>query len=478
MLCALLLGGALVGAPPSAPASWEPSQDVDGSGDTSREDPLQRVAARGQAGLVVRAADLERLLLERFAYVQEGRELFDLLFKTRLIDALATENEVLVSSRAVAARWEELDRRARAAGAGGILLQIQESELSIEEFREYLRLSILQEELTRKALGLGAKAEVTADQQELWLSDEIQERGVEKHPPPFERGLIARCGDVTIRAEEYSRFLHARLSHEKVLESAWHLLLLQALERKMPDLSAEARARAVEAEIERRERIQTARNPGLSFQQILGARGQTMGSLRNDPSVAIAALTRSWVDRKYGERGLRETYEKEREFFEGRFGRAVQTSALMLVAGQFSNELVPRTFEQAERELEELKERAGDFADFRALVARFTEDPAGREKEGLIGWVTRGDPRVPELLRVAVFDYLDTGGEVPVGGVILGPLRMKTGCCLLWLSKVRDSPAWEVMMEKVHEELRRRLVEELMPRQAVSLEERPGRSKR
>ena len=148
--------------------------------------------------------------------------------------------------------------------------------------------------------------------------------------------------------------------------------------------------------------------------------------------------------------------------------------ALMLVAGQFANELVRRTFEEADRELEAFKERAGDFADFRALVTQFTEDPSGREKEGLIGWVTRGDPRVPGPLREAIFDHLDTGGAIPAGGVALGPVRMKTGCALLWLSKDREGPSWEVMSQKVHEELRRGLGEEVMPRQSGGLEERPA----
>ncbi len=445
------------------------SRPQETSAEAQGEDPI---VAEGQGGLVVRRSELEQLLLERFAYVQEGQDLFDLLFKTRLLDSLAKEGGVRVSSRSIAARWQDLDRRAREAGEKGIVDQIQKSGLSVEEFREYLRLSLIQESLTKKALGLGKKDEVTGAQQEIWLNGEIQERGVEKHPPPWEKGLIARCGDVTIKTVEYATFLHARLSRQKVVETAWHMLLIQALEKKLPDLSREARSRAIDLEIDRRRAGHAIRHPGVTFEQRLGASGQTLDSLKSDPSVSIAALTRAWVDRKYGESGLRKTYEDERELFEGRYGKAVQASVLLLVAGQFENELVPRNFEDADKELDTLKERAGDFADFRALVAQFTEDPKGREKQGLIGWVTRGDPRVPRPLREAVFDYLDTGGKVPSGGIALGPVRMETGCGLLWLSSVRESPSWEVMVGKVHEELRRRLVEELMPSRAVRIVER------
>ena len=74
-------------------------------------------------------------------------------------------------------------------------------------------------------------------------------------------------------------------------------------------------------------------------------------------------------------------------------------------------------------------------------------------------------------VREALFDFLDTGGDVPAGGLVLGPVRLEKGCTLLWISDVRESPSWEIMMEHVNEELRRRLVEEVMPFDSVKMVE-------
>jgi hypothetical protein len=147
----------------------------------------------------------------------------------------------------------------------------------------------------------------------------------------------------------------------------------------------------------------------------------------------------------------------------------VRCALLFLVAGRFVNDLCPRTFERAEDELGKLAGRLRTQADFTAEVARLSEEPGTRKQQGDLGWVTRGETRVPGQLREALFRLLDTGGTIPEGGRVLGPVRLDSGVALLWASARRPSPSWEEMSERVHEELRRRFIEELMPMEAVEL---------
>src|SRR5262249_10933841 len=141
-------------------------------------------------------------------------------------------------------------------------------------------------------------------------------------------GVHARCGEVSITRAEFAHFLTERLERDDVLETAWHLLLLQAIEKRMPDLAPEARARVIEEELARRRKKHDAEFPTVSFEQRLGATGRTLEGMRNDPSVAIAALSRLWVDRTSGPEGVRSTYEKERERFDARYGEAVHAAVL------------------------------------------------------------------------------------------------------------------------------------------------------
>ena len=182
------------------------------------------------------------------------------------------------------------------------------------------------------------------------------------------------------------------------------------------------------------------------------------------------ALSRLWVDRKYDDAALRAVYRDERSFFEGRYGRSARVHFLFLVAGRFVNELVPRTFDEGERKLRDMAERIGDVSDFEALALQFSEEPGSRKEKGSLGRLTRALPEsVPPGVRTAVFDHLDAGGEVPIQGLALGPLRLENGVALLWVSDVRESPAWDGMKEAVHRELRRRLVVDLMPTGAMEV---------
>jgi hypothetical protein len=442
--------------------------------------PVQEGAApvaRGKGGLTVGRAELETTLLERYAYSEDGRELLDLFLKSRLLDSLAAERGIRIGEGEVTRRWQELEEHARASGEKrGLAAELEKRRLTREQFREFLRLALVQERLTRAALGLPHGAEVSGDKQEIWLEQELGARGLELLPlsgSAAEQPMIARCGEIGITRQEFARFLHERLSRENVRETAWHLLLLRALDKRMPDLAAEARARAIEAEIERRRARHELEYPGIRFEQRLAATGRTLDGLRRDPSLAIAALTRLWVDRSQGPEGVRSTYERERGLFEARFGEALHAHLLLRVAGRFVNDLCPRTFEQAESELSKQAERCRSLQDFEALVERLSEEPTTRKQRGDLGWVTRGEPRVPAALREALFHFLDTGGfpadSKEGGSRPIGPVRLDGGVALLWVSARRPSPPWEQMSEHVHEELRRRLVEELMPLESVEL---------
>ena len=426
-------------------------------------------AARGKDGLTVSRGELEGLVLERFGYAETGRELLDLFLKARLLDSLAAHGGIVVSEAEVTRRWQELEKRSKAGGLP-LSAEIERRRLTPDQFRDFLRLSLVQEKLARKALGLSPGSEISGDKQEIWLQQEIATRGLEILPPAAgNEGVLARCGEISITRAEFARFLYERLDRGDLEESAWHLLLLRAIEDSMPDLARAARQGAIEEELARRRRKHDAEFPKVTFEQRLGATGRTLESMRRDPSVAIAALSRLWVDRSAGPEGVRRTYEEEREQFEARFGEAVRAALLFRVAGRFVNDLCPRTFEQAEEELRKLAARVTSQAEFVSQVERLSEEPGTKKQQGDLGWVTRGESRVPAELREALFRVLETGGTIPEQGRLIGPVRLDSGCALLWASARRASPSWEEMSERVHEELRRRFLEREMPRASVEL---------
>jgi hypothetical protein len=242
------------------------------------------------------------------------------------------------------------------------------------------------------------------------------------------------------------------------------LLLVKRMQQRMPDLAPEALAAAVEAELARR-RAEVAANPeykGLAYETILGSQGVRAAFMPEDPGVRSAALAHLWVDRTYGADGLRAAYEAERETFDGRYGAARETRVIFLRAAKLTNQLIPRSFEEGERELANLKGQIASLADFERLAKTRSDDTATREQGGLLGWVTNHDERVPVEIRTLVHSR-----GVDDAGPLHGPLRIASGCVLLWVGDKRLAPGWEEMRVYVHAELRRRFVEEVLPEDSV-----------
>jgi len=425
--------------------------------------------ARGKGGSTLTRVELETVLLERHAYSENGRELLELFLKSRLLETLAAARGIRVKEGEIDKKLAELERGSKAVGQT-LADEIRRRNLTPAQFRDFLRLALAQQHLARAALKLPPNQEVSDDQQEIWLQQEIATRGQELLPPV--RGLegaLLRCGEITVTRAEFAAFLRARLGRETVKESAWHLLLARALEQRMPDLAPEARARAIEQELLRRREKHAQEFPQITFEQRLAATGRSLETLRSDPSVAIAALSRLWVDRTAGPEGLRTAYEAERELFEARYGEAIRASLLFRAAVRFPNKLNSRTFDEAERELGEMAAKCSDLAAFTELVAKHSEEQGSKKARGDLGFVTRGETRVPQGIRDELFKVIDQGGTIPPRGLKLGPVRLDSGVALLWATERRPSPSWEEMSARVHEELRRRVLEELMPMDSVEL---------
>lgn len=455
LLLAALSG--LGGAAPAAQGAAEASA------------PKDEVAARAGQETLTRA-ELERLLLERHAFSPDGREILRHLVQTRMIDHLGEEAGVKVGQKEINALWDQLDRDARKSGMdGGMAEELKRTGMTAEEFRELLRLQILQQVLTRRSLGLKADAAVTGDQMAVWIDSEIEQRGLQVMTPPWADGVIAHCGDVPLLVRDFGSLLAQHLPEDEVDEAAYHALLLRGIERRMPDLSPETRAAALEREFERRraEVEGDAAFKGLSFEDLLGAQGMTLEGLRRDPALAIAALSDLWMERTYDEEALRKAYEAERAEFEARYGEAARAHAIFLRGAKFRNKWNPRTFEEAQAELEGLKARLTDLPSFVEAARAMSEDPRSKAAGGELGWITRGGEGAPPSVREAVFTRLGTGAALPEGGELIGPVRLENGVTLLWLSERRSAPDWADMRIQVRQELRRRFLAEVVSAEEV-----------
>lgn len=295
----------------------------------------------------------------------------------------------------------------------------------------------------------------------MWLAEVMQERGVDFPEPPWD-DVVASCGVVSVFVGEYAQHLRTVLPEDAVLAACRHLVLVKLMRGLMPDLSAEAEARAVAAELERRRQavLEDPAYRGLSYDQVAVQRGTLPSALERDPELVATALGHVWIDRKHDEDSLRELYRNKRAYFDGHFGEALDCSVLFLHAAAHKNELVRRTFDEARKELGALAPQLVDREAFRSAVVRYSEDAKTKAEQGAWGWVTSNGDH-DETIRRAVFAR--HAGGIDRSQRLVGPLNLPSGVALIWVDAWRPAPDWTGMRSIVRRELRRIFVRELLP---------------
>jgi hypothetical protein len=169
---------------------------------------------------------------------------------------------------------------------------------------------------------------------------------------------------------------------------------------------------------------------------------------------------------------LLRTYQDEREFFDGHFGESIEIWVLFLRAGVLKNELVPRTFDEAERELFEITRAVRSSEDFEVVVLEHSEATKSRELRGRVGFVTRLGSVLPAVIRDEIFRCVDEGSYEPDLGAkdrrrLTHAIRTSEGVAMCWLGERKPTPTWDEMILHVHAELRSRVQDDSLDTESV-----------
>ena len=93
---------------------------------------------------------------------------------------------------------------------------------------------------------------MTPDQQELWLQNQLKERGTQAEEFPWTKGVVVTSGDLTITRDEFAAHIRGETPENEQREACYLLLLERAVRARMPELGEAGAAAALDREMERR----------------------------------------------------------------------------------------------------------------------------------------------------------------------------------------------------------------------------------
>ena len=255
----ILLASLGHGNAPTRPAPQESAQPVEAAVDTLGYAARAVGEAAGPGGLlsgekgIVTYEQLNDLLLWRDGNGPNGQAALRQLLELRVIKAKGSASGIRVTEAMLDERSIVLDAKIKEDGtAGGLMAFLESQGVPLKQFREYLELSLIHETLTRAALGIPDDAEVTGDQQQIWLEQELKDRGYEQHPHPFDDGVVCVSGDVVITRKEFGDHLRSQVDDADEREACYLILLERAVRSRMPEVTSEGASKAMDRELERR----------------------------------------------------------------------------------------------------------------------------------------------------------------------------------------------------------------------------------
>ncbi len=409
-----------------------------------------------------------RFVGREFHSDEPARDLLEQMIKETAIRGAARDRGIEASNEALEQRFARLDAETREKSSGRSLIDVlEERGISRAQFLEGLRATLLSEELARLEFGLSTRADVPYEKTNVWLQDLMRRVAV------VTRGLgeevIARVDGVAITHEEFGRRYFDDQSPRGTGRSdlLTELIDTRIIENAARESGVTAIDAAMDAAIEDQRRA-IARDPmyaGVTLEQVLEKTGRSVEMLKSSSRFRNRVLVERLVEKRYPGDGLREYYEAHRDVFDESHGPSVRVNVIFLRAGHTGavvKGFVQRLYEDAEKELNALKERILDGgASFEELARRRSEERS-RDRGGDIGFIRGSTPRLGEVAAAALAEPRD---HHPIG-----PVRTVDGVYLVEVTARRPPPGFEEIEEDVKKHAAAALFQDLRSR--VEIERR------
>lgn len=395
-------------------------------------------------------------LIDLFADGETGESLLEQMIHETALRQEMARRKISVTTAMVQARCDELDRalKSHSGGQKGLLEYIGEQKVDEEEFLRALRLSVAHDVMARDDFGLDRDVPVPPEKLNLWLKELLSRKKV-AHTP---RGaLMATVDGSEITATEFGQRLVSHLGKERIAGLLNELIGIRLIPVWADGLGLSLTESDMDEELKiRQDKLHGKKGfEEISYSDWLNASaGQTVDDLKKTErfraEVLMKKIARSLLTR---DDHLRQ-FEKKRNTYELRYGRAARLATIFLKAALFPSDTLNRSFDDAADELKELRKRIekGE-ATFEGLAHIWSEFKSGDKVQLELGTLTLGVPGFREIVDAAL------KAEI---GAVLGPFRTPDGCHLVKVLGQRGPVDYDSVREIVADDARQALYADML----------------
>lgn len=404
------------------------------------------IAARFTGGAIT-MEELDRFMAVRFGKEPTGKEALDFAIRERVLELEAARRGVRVGADELRAALTRIENEIVAQTKRSLEEELALKGMDRATFEGIYRKQLLCEQMVRADLGIPKQEALRREQQELWLQEKVKSMTVVKDG--LAPGIAATVQGSAISSGELGTTIRLKLSKTEVRDAARSLAALMLIELRAGELGLDADAKDVDFAIARR-RDRFAGDPrmaGVSYEQFLKARGTTLEELRQDRGVKAEALLHKIGELLYADSEVDKRYAADRARYDGLFGEARRVSWILLHATPDKNQLIRRTYDDADSELRVLAARATSATEFARLATIHSTHDTTRQRGGDLGWLHRLEPGHEAPILAAVF----AEGAGP--DKVIGPVRNSQGSALIWITAIRPAPSPETVRIAIRADL-------------------------
>ena len=398
-------------------------------------------------------------LIDLFADGETGQSLLEQMIHETALRQEMAHRKISVPTAMVEARCDELDRalKSHSGGQKGLLEYVADQNVDEEEFLRALRLSIAHDMMARDDFGLDRDEPVPPEKLNLWLKELHSSRKVVVHES---RGaLMATINGSEITAAEFGRRLISHLGEERIAGLLNELIGIRLIPVWAGGLGLSLTDVDMEEELKiRQDKLQSKKGfEEVSYSDWLKASAsQTVDDLKKSERFRAEVLMKKIARTLLTEEDHLRQFEKKRNKYELRHGRAARLATIFLKAALFPSDTVSRSFDDAADELKELRKRIEQGeATFEGLAHIWSDLKSGDKVQLEIGTLTLGVSEFREIVDAAL------KAEI---GAVLGPFRTPEGCHLIKVLGKRGPVEYDRVREIVADDARQSLYADMLKR--------------